>query len=208
MHQVREECYEWHKKKYITWSKTTIITDVFDVASTGANDTITSIRRCFTTWWIKFYMLWIWYSWTPYVVGAIHTTRLSSDHAIQEWFYWCHVTGIRQGTKCWKIWWYVVWWFILSIKWNLFSQRTHVFSCSYIFSYLHTLYDWEKWKFVYFIDRTLRTHRERKERTRRCLHQTDFCDIINAKLTTVMQKLLCTSYTTNFNLRIADEMME
>jgi len=38
--------------------------------------------------------------------------------------------------------------------------------------------------------------------------KTDFCDIINAKLTTVMQKLLCTSYTTNFNLRIADEMME
>jgi hypothetical protein len=38
--------------------------------------------------------------------------------------------------------------------------------------------------------------------------KADLCDIINAKLTTVMQKLLCTPYTTNFNLRIADEMQD
>lgn len=32
--------------------------------------------------------------------------------------------------------------------------------------------------------------------------KADFCDDLNSKVTDIMKKMLCTPYTTNFNLRV------
>jgi hypothetical protein len=36
----------------------------------------------------------------------------------------------------------------------------------------------------------------------------DFCDNVNARVTSVIQQMLCTPYTMNFNLRIQDQALQ